>query len=79
VDGRGVHPEHVGRLPEPFAAYLRTQYAIHDTLTEAWRTRSRKLLLQALLLDPVVNSIDAAERMLDDMLVMQKEFVGEYA
>jgi alpha-galactosidase len=78
VDGTGVHPEHVGSIPEPFAAYLRTQYAIHDVLTEGWWTRSRKLLLQALLLDPVVNSIAGAERLLDDMLVLQKEFVGEY-
>jgi alpha-galactosidase len=78
VDRAGVHPEHVGSIPEPFAAYLRTQYAIHDVLTEAWRTRSRKLLLQALLLDPVVNDIAAAEQMLNEMLTLQKEFVGEY-
>ena len=78
VDGAGVHPERVGSLPEPFAAFLRTQYAIHDTLTEAYRTKSRKLLLQALLLDPVVNNISAAERMLDEMLELQSEFLPEF-
>jgi alpha-galactosidase len=79
VDGSGVHPESVGALPEPFAAFLRTQYAIHDTLTEAYRTRSRRLLLQALLLDPVVNNIAAAERLLDDMLSLQSDFLPEFA
>jgi alpha-galactosidase len=78
VDAKGIHPEKVGPIPEPFAAFLRTQYAIHETLTEAYRVRSKKLLLQALLLDPVVNSIGNAERMLDDMLMLQKEFLPEF-
>ena len=79
VDAKGIHPEHVGSLPEPFASFLRTQYAIHDTLTEAYRTRSKRLLLQALLLDPVVNSIDGAERLLDDMLELQGEYLPDFA
>ena len=79
VDGSGIHPQRVGALPEPFAAYIRTQFSIIELVTEAYRTRSRKLLLQALLLDPLVNSITSAERMLDEMLELQREFLPVFS
>lgn len=68
----------VGSVPEPMAAYMRTQYSIHGLLTEAYRTRSRKLLLQALLLDPVIPGISAAEKILDDMLRLQADFLPQF-
>jgi len=75
VDGKGIHPQSVGALPEPFAAMIRTHLAINELITEAYRTRSKKILLQALLIDPVVNSVSAAEKMLDEMLELQKDFL----
>ena len=78
VDAAGIHPQHVGPLPEAFAAMIRTQFSIIHLVTEAYRTRSRKLLLQALLLDPVVNSITAAEKLLDEMLNLQSDFLPEF-
>jgi alpha-galactosidase len=79
VDAEGIHPRHVGPLPEAFAAHMRPQYSIHGLLTEAYRTRSRRLLLQALLLDPVVNSITSAEKMLDEMLEIQKDYLPTFS
>jgi len=79
VDAGGVHPVHVGPLPENFATFIRPQLMIHELVTEAHRTRSKKLLLQALLLDPVVNNITAAERMLDEMLELQSEFLPAFS
>jgi len=79
VDARGVHPQHVGALPEPFAAMIRTQFSIISLVTEAYRTRSKKLLLQALLMDPVVDSVTAAEKLLDDMLERQSEFLPTFS
>jgi len=78
VDAKGIHPLQVGPIPEPFAALLRTQCAIIALVTEAYRTRSKKLLLQALLLDPNVNSITSAEKMLDEMLRLQSEFLPSF-
>ena len=78
-DGAGVHPVHVGPLPEGPASFIRTQLSIQRLITEAYRTRSKNLLLQALLLDPVVNSITEAEKMLDEMLELQAEFLPEFA
>ena len=79
VDARGVHPQHVGALPEPFAAMIRTQFSIISLVTEAYRTRSKKQLLQALLMDPVVGSVTAAEKLLDDMLALQSEFLPTFS
>ncbi len=79
ADARGLHPEHVGPLPETIAAIIRPQLLIHDLLTEAYRTGSRKLLLQALLLDPVVDDLLKAEAMLDEMLGLQEDFFPTFS
>ena len=79
VDGEGIHPQAVGPLPEPFAALIRTQFSIIELLTEAYRTRSKRLLLQALLLDPLVDSIVRAEHMLDEMLDLQKDYLPTFS
>ena len=75
VDAAGIHPENVGLLPEPFAAMIRPQLTIAELLTEAYRTNSKKLVLRALLLDPVVDNTAAAEKLLDDMLRLQADFL----
>jgi len=77
-DGAGIRPIHVGPLPEVPATLIRTQLSIQRLITEAYRTRSKKLLLQALLLDPVVNSITGAEELLDEMLELQQEFLPDF-
>jgi len=77
-DGQGVHPISVGSLPEGPAAFIRTQISIQRTLTEAYRTRSRNLLLQALLLDPVVNSVVEARKLLDEMLDLQQDYLPSF-
>ncbi len=78
ADAAGIHPLHVGDVPETMAAIMRPQFTIHDLLTEAYRTHSRKLLLQAMLLDPLVDSISRAEKMLDQMLALQSEFLPTF-
>jgi alpha-galactosidase/6-phospho-beta-glucosidase family protein len=68
----------VGPLPEGPAAFIRTQISIQRTITEAYRTRSKRLLLQTLLLDPVVNSVVEAKKLLDEMLALQREFLPTF-
>ncbi|MBT4503394.1 MAG: hypothetical protein HOC74_37030 [Gemmatimonadetes bacterium] len=79
VDGDGLHPIEVGALPEPFAELIRRQCTICELLTEAYRTRRRQLLLQALLLDPCVDGSVAAEEMLGHMLELQADFLPEFS
>ena len=78
VDSKGVHPLQVGPLPEPLAALCRQQITVQRLIVEAYRERSRDLLLQALLLDPVVDSTKRAEEMLDYMLDLQTEYLPAF-
>jgi alpha-galactosidase len=79
ADAKGIHPQHVEPIPEPMAGFTRTQYVIHGLLTEACRTGSRKLLLQALLVDPCIDSITRAEQLLDWMLKAQAAYLPTFA
>jgi len=78
VGASGIHPQKVGPLPEALAALCRTQVSIQLLLLEAYRKRSSKLLLQALLLDPCVDSLRRAEAMLHHMLELQKEYLPKF-
>ena len=74
----GIEPLAVGALPETYAAHLRLQCDLVATLTEGYRTRDKRLLLQALLLDPCNHRISQARAILDDMLELQKEYLPEF-
>ena len=75
VDGHGLHPVSVGNLPEPMAALLSIQAAIQKLSVEAAIQGSKDLALQALLIDPVVNSITAAEKLLDELWEANKPYI----
>ena len=76
VDGRGVHPDAVGRLPEGFAALVRHQQSIQRLVVQAFAERSRKLLLQALLMDPASPAgASQTERMMDTLLGLQAAYL----
>jgi alpha-galactosidase len=76
VDKNGVHGVPLGELPKGFAGLLYNQVAVHDMTAEAVLTGSREAALQALLVDPVVDKVEAAEQLLDTMLELQKEYLG---
>jgi alpha-galactosidase len=78
VDATGVHGVGVGPLPEPIAAMCRTQIAVIDRMVEAAVHGDRTAALQALLLDPVVNSISQAEGILAELLEVHKDFLPQF-
>jgi alpha-galactosidase len=67
VDAAGVHPVSLGPLPDPVAKLMAMQAHVQQLAVEAAVHASRELALQALLIDPVVNSASAAVQMLDEM------------
>jgi alpha-galactosidase len=75
VDAEGIHPEFVGKLPEGFAAQIRLQHSIQHLLVDAYAKRSKKLLIQAILLDPVYVSPQHAEDLLEYMLGIQSAYL----
>ncbi len=78
VDAGGVHGVAVGPLPESIAAMCHTQIAVIDRLVEAAVHGERGAALQALLLDPVVQSTSQAEAILDEMLAVHREFLPQF-
>jgi len=77
VNREGVHPISVGPLPEAIAEMCRRQITIQNLLIQAYKERSKELLLQALIIDPVVDSIPRAEKMMEEMLKLQADFLPE--
>jgi alpha-galactosidase len=73
VDKNGVHGIRLGELPKGIAALMNTQASVQDLCVEAALNGSRKLVLQSLLADPVVDSLSSAEKMLDEILQLQRE------
>lgn len=76
VDNDGVHGVKLGALPKGIAGLMRNQVATMDLTVEAALTGSRDIALQALLVDPVVDSVRRAEELLDTMLELQKPYLS---
>ncbi len=68
----------VGSMPEPVAALIRHELSIQDLAVEAAVEGSRDLAMEALLLDPVVNSARAAERFLDEVLRAHRPWLPRF-
>lgn len=77
VNAAGIHGEEVGPLPEPIAAMCRTQITIQELLVEAYRDGSKQALLQALVLDPVVDSVTRAEQMMNVLLEAEADYLPD--
>jgi alpha-galactosidase len=78
VDADGVHGMPIGALPGPVAAMCYTQVAVIDRMVEAAVHGDRQAALQALLLDPVVNSTSQAETVLNEMLEVHRDFLPQF-
>ncbi|HEY0868135.1 MAG TPA: hypothetical protein VGE01_12190 [Fimbriimonas sp.] len=74
VDGKVVG-EKMKALPEPLAAMMRLQSTIHQLLVEAYVEESKEKLLQAVLLEPTVDSYRNAVAMVNEMLELQKDLL----
>lgn len=77
VNGDGVHPCHVGRLPVQLAAMNMTNINVQLMTIEAARTHRRESIYQAAMLDPLT----AAQLSIDDIVAMCDELIeahGDY-
>ncbi len=78
VDGAGVHPLHMGALPEPIAELCRREISVARLCVEAAVEGDRQKALQCLLLDPVITDIEVARRILDDYLESYREYLPQF-
>lgn len=77
INREGIHPIKVGALPEAIAAMCCLQISIQKLLVQAYAEKSKKLLFQALVLDPVVDNIPRAGKMMEEMLREQADCLPE--
>jgi alpha-galactosidase len=75
TDAAGVHPISLGPLPDPIAKLLLPAVSVHQLAVEAAMRGSKEIALQALLIDPVVNSATAAVRLLDELWEANRPYI----
>jgi alpha-galactosidase len=78
VDGAGIHPVHVGALPEAVAELCRRETAVAQLCVDAAVEGNREKALQCLLLDPVITDIETGKKILDDYLMSYKEYLPQF-
>lgn len=79
IDGRGVHGVAIGPLPDGIANTLGARSRQQELMIDAALSGDRTIALQALLADPLVPSVEAAERMLEDALAAHAAFLPLFA
>lgn len=75
TDAAGVHPVSLGPLPAPIAKLLSEQAGVQQLAVEAAVRGSKELAMEALLIDPVVNSTVAAEKLLDELWEVNRPYI----
>ncbi len=81
VDGMGIHPCYVGRLPVQLAAMNMTNINVHLITIEAAVTRKKEHIYHAAMLDPHTGSelsIDEIVNMVDDLIEAHGSWLPEF-
>lgn len=84
VDGTGLHPVHIGKLPPQLAAICQTNINVQQLTVEAALTGKREHIYHAVMLDPNTSAtlrLDQIWAMCDELIeAHQKDgYLGEFA
>lgn len=77
IDSNGIEPVDVGPLPEAIAGTCNLQISIQNLLIKAYQEKSKNLLLQALVIDPIVDDVSQAEKMMEKMLQVESDYLPD--
>ena len=75
INKNGVNGIKLKSIPKGLAGLMRNQASVQDLTVEAALKKDKNIALQALLVDPVVDSIDQAEKILDEMIKLQGKYL----
>ena len=81
VNGRGIHPCHVGALPVQCAAMNMTNINVQLLTIEAAFTKKREYVYQAAMLDPHTASeldIENIKKMVDDLIEAHGDYLPKF-
>ena len=79
IDAAGIHAVEMPALPKGYAALLRNYTGVYDLTAEAILKKSRKLAIQALMVNPVVTKVERIGELVDLMIDMQRKWLGYLA
>ena len=78
IDSNGVHPQPVGEMPQMQGSLVQTIKAYERMTVAAIRDRDRALAVDALVVNPLVQSYSRARPLVDRYLDAHAAFVGEW-
>jgi 6-phospho-beta-glucosidase len=78
VDRLGPHPLATGPLPKSLLGYQYSLLLSQELAIDAALSGSRNDLLKAILAHPLVHSVDAAEKAMDELLALQAEWLPQF-
>jgi alpha-galactosidase len=78
ITSLGVLPLTIGDLPPMIAELCRRETELVEAVVDAATQGSRELALQALCLDPTVDDIDVARKVLDDYLEVNRDYLPQF-
>ena len=83
IDGNGINPCHVGRLPVQLAAMNMTNINVHLLTIQAAITKKREDIYRAVMLEPrcaAILSVDDIIKMVDELIEAHQRvgFMTEY-
>ncbi|MBA7509650.1 Alpha-glucosidase [subsurface metagenome] len=77
VNSDGIKPVKVGPLPTAIAGMCSIQIYIQELLIEAYEKKSKKALFQAISIDPIIDNLDRAKKMMEKMLKIEADYLPE--
>lgn len=81
VGGYGAIPMHVGKLPEPIAAFLTNHVAAHKLIVEAALTGDKDIAYQAFVQDPQVAAKlrpEEIKKLLEELLNAHADYLPQF-
>lgn len=78
LDRNGPRPLPVGDFPMGLRALQMLILDVHELTIEAIMKRDKGLLVRALAMDPLVNSIATAKAVIDDLFAAQADVLGDW-
>jgi alpha-galactosidase/6-phospho-beta-glucosidase family protein len=79
VDKRGLTPIPMGELPRSFLGITHHLINWQELSVDAALSGDKDLLYQAILADPIVQDMDAAKKIMDELLVAHAKYMPQFA
>lgn len=78
VDHLGAHPFAMGPLPKSLVGLQHSLILSQELAIDAALSGSRDDLLKAILAHPLINSVDAAEKAMDELVALQADWLPQF-